>query len=86
MECLLGRRFVYKNTQVRIQNICTTQRLAAHLKPFIARGYLRRKFDLPPNLPRFCDQFLPKSTDSKFNAFSSGGFEKPPGLIKIWLP
>ena len=34
---------------------------------------------LPPKLPRFCDHFLPKRTDSKFNAFPSGGFEKASG-------
>ena len=34
---------------------------------------------LPPKLPRFCDQFLPKITDSKFKIFSSRGFEKAPG-------
>ena len=30
---------------------------------------------LPPKLPRFCDQFLTENT-SKFDSFSSGGFEK----------
>ena len=31
---------------------------------------------LPPKLRQFRDQFLPKSIDSKFNAFSSGGSPK----------
>ena len=45
--------------------------------PFTPKHFWQETSVLPPNLPRFCDQFLPKSTDSKFN--TSRGFENATG-------
>ena len=47
-----------------------------HLIVLTPKDMWRKHSMLQRELPRFRDQFLPKSADSTFNDFSSGGFEK----------